>query len=79
MLCRLFVEDRHKVQVEMLLRLSGRFCIRVAHENITIQTHIVRFPIHRVIPNAEIGTIDIPINRHNFSKEIKEVLILYLV
>ena len=63
----------------MLLRLRSRFCIGIAHKDVTVQTNIVRLPVYRVIPNAEVRAIDIPIYRHYFSKEIIEILIFHIL
>ena len=79
MLCRLLIKDRHEVQVEMLLRLRSRFCIRIAHKDVTVQTNIVRLPVYRVIPNAEVRAIDIPIYRHYLSKEVIEILVFHIL
>ena len=79
MLCRLLIKNWHEVQVEMLLRLRSRFRIGITHEYVAIQTNIVRLPINTVVPNAEIRTIDIPIYRHDFSKEIIEVFIFHIL
>ena len=63
----------------MLLWLRSGFSIRIAHENVAIQTNIVRFPINTVIPYPEVWTIDIPIYRHYLSKEIIEVFIFHII
>ena len=72
---RIFVENGHEVEIEMLFGLRGWFCIRVAHKDIARYSEIVRFPVDGMLPDFEIGAVHLPVNRHDLCQKIIEIVI----
>ena len=75
----IFIKDRHKVYVEVLLWMCGRTTIGVAHKYIAITSTFVRLPFYSVRPNLERRTI-VWLSKHEYlGQELEEIFIFLTV
>ena len=72
------VEDRHKVDVEILLRLRGAALGWISQENIAIKHGLMRLPVDAMTINLESFAILLHLNRQILHQEIEEMAIFLI-
>ena len=76
-ICAIFIKDRHKVDVKVLLRMCGGTAIGVAHKYIAITGAFVRLPLNSVRPNLERRTI-VWLSKHEYLRQEFEEIFIFL-